>query len=99
MTQIAMKLGKEGWVLRSRAARGIQPLRPAQTPRMAERNLGTRSTKIESVSVRIVTFTKALIKLGSQLRQHLIGCKQRAPLRHWRDPITRDSVRKFDYAR
>jgi hypothetical protein len=70
-----MKLGKEGWVLRSRAARGrIQSLRRAQTPRKAERNLGTRSTKKESVSFRIATFRKALIKLGSQLPQRLMGC-------------------------
>jgi hypothetical protein len=32
---------------------GFQPSTLAQTPRTAQRNLGTRSTKIESVSFRI----------------------------------------------
>ena len=62
-----------GAAKQSGAGRRIQPLRPAQT-RTAERNLGTRSTKIESVSFRIATFRKALIKLDSQLPQRLMGC-------------------------
>jgi hypothetical protein len=69
-----MKLGKEGWVLRSRAARGADSAFEAGQTRTAERNLGTRSTKIESVSFRIATFRKALIKLDSQLPQRLMGC-------------------------
>ena len=57
-----------GAAKQSGAGRRIQALRPAQT-RTAERNLGTRSTKIESDSFRIATFRKALIKLDSQLPQ------------------------------
>ena len=62
-------------MLRSGAARGADSAFEAGADaRTAERNLGTRSTKIESVSFRIATFRKALIKLDSQLPQRLIGC-------------------------
>jgi hypothetical protein len=66
--------GGMGAAKRSGARGGFQPSTLAQTPRTAQRNLGPRSTKIESVSFRIATFGESLIKLGSQLPQRLMGC-------------------------